>query len=818
MKQIIYIKEIALSFVFLFTICQQNFSQSVSLTTDRGRVTIASITDPFNANGPKLKVLRTDANTPLRAGTSWVWSKGTENPESYYASLANYGLNAVRVILFDTWEYETYPPSGSFTPTDWNDPAYRTAQLARMERAVNWASAHGLYAILNSHNHVGMYAENYTSALWTYVAPYFANRTHVLYELANEPMSGIGNNGNMEMAAAGTAGALTSPKLKALARTYNVARPFAPNTMFLILSPTGVSDYGIGTGLGNVADAFKTLANQSATGKFDANLTGVAFHLYHDDGGASSGYNAGNIRNLLSRYAGWASENNFAPGVSSASLNISDDFRSQSFSTQYGTDAYVSQTCERLGMGWSMWNMEGQKLLDHNWPVYWADAVAKGWSWAKDVIIESVTARGENLPNEGVTKLYDNNLTTKWLDVSPTSWIQFAFPTSQKWNTYKITSGNLAANKTNDPKNWTMLASNDNINWTTLDTQTDQSFAVRSTAYSYSFTNEVAYKYYKLDITVNNGGTSVELGELQYSYLDKLAPSVPAGLKFSSSNVLTWTASTDNVGVAGYEIFNNGISIGNSLTNSYNLTNPSPNTAYNFKVKANDAQGNWSELSSVLSVTTGNFINLEAENATLNGGGLNTNHPGYSGTGFWDNVGTVGNSVEFTVNSVSGGNTDIKCRYSSGGEVKTMTLYVNGIKIRTLSFPPTANWDSWGDKTDIVTLNAGSNKIKYQYDSGNTGYINVDYIQVTDNTSGIAPQKNDDLKIFPNPATKQITIENAPMNSDISIFSIDGRLVHQQKLSNTNAVKIDVSKFEKGAYLIAVQSQKDKTMKEIIVQ
>jgi hypothetical protein len=148
-----------------------------------------------------------------------------------------------------------------------------------------------------------------------------------------------------------------------------------------------------------------------------------------------------------------------------------------------------------------------------------------------------------------------------------------------------------------------------------------------------------------------------------------------------------------------------------------------------------------------------------------------------------------------------------------------MTLYVNGIKIKTLSFPSTANWDTWGDKTDIVTLNAGSNKIKYQYDTGNSGYINVDYIQVKPNTTGIsAIETGENVKIYPNPASTQITVENAPINSDISIFSIDGRLVHQQKLSNTNAVKIDVSKFEKGAYLIAVRSQKDKTVKEIIVQ
>ena len=46
---------------------------SASLPTDRGRIAIASIPDPYG--GPNLKVLRTDANSPLRAGTAWIWEK-----------------------------------------------------------------------------------------------------------------------------------------------------------------------------------------------------------------------------------------------------------------------------------------------------------------------------------------------------------------------------------------------------------------------------------------------------------------------------------------------------------------------------------------------------------------------------------------------------------------------------------------------------------------------------------------------------------------------------------------------------------------------
>ena len=396
-------------FVLIFLHNGKLFSQSAPLSTDRARVNIVSIPDPFG--GTNLKVLQTDKNTPLRAGTSWVWSKGIENLEPYYATMAKYGLNSVRIILFDTWKKDHYLPSAVFTPTDWNDPVFRTAQLARIDRAVNWASANGMYAIINSHNDVGKYDEAYSNALWSYVAPYFANRTHVIYELSNEPMAGIGPNGNMDMAG----GVITSPRLKELARTYNIARDAAPNTMLMILSPTGISDWGYGTGMGNVVDAFAILANRGATGHFDSSKTAVSFHLYHDDGGATAGYNAGNIRNLLSRYAAWPSENNFAADVSSASLNITDDYRSQSYVTKFGTDAYVSQTCERLGMGWCMWNMEGD-LLTHNWPIYWADALSKGWTWTKDADYTQSTSDVkdmENLkiyPNPTSNKLYISNI------------------------------------------------------------------------------------------------------------------------------------------------------------------------------------------------------------------------------------------------------------------------------------------------------------------------------------------------------------------------------------------------------------------------
>ncbi|WP_431167890.1 fibronectin type III domain-containing protein, partial [Tenacibaculum halocynthiae] len=68
---------------------------------------------------------------------------------------------------------------------------------------------------------------------------------------------------------------------------------------------------------------------------------------------------------------------------------------------------------------------------------------------------------------------------------------------------------------------------------------------------------------------------------------------------------LNWTASTDNVGVTGYDVFRGSTKIGSTTTaTSYNVTGLAANTAYSFTVKAKDAAGNVSSSSNTASVTT----------------------------------------------------------------------------------------------------------------------------------------------------------------------------------------------------------------------
>ena len=89
---------------------------------------------------------------------------------------------------------------------------------------------------------------------------------------------------------------------------------------------------------------------------------------------------------------------------------------------------------------------------------------------------------------------------------------------------------------------------------------------------------------------------------------DTQAPTAPTNLKataVSSSQInLTWTASTDNVGVTGYKIFRGGIQTGTSTANSYTDTGLSASTTYTYTVSAFDAAGNSSAQSAPASATT----------------------------------------------------------------------------------------------------------------------------------------------------------------------------------------------------------------------
>ncbi len=138
---------------------------------------------------------------------------------------------------------------------------------------------------------------------------------------------------------------------------------------------------------------------------------------------------------------------------------------------------------------------------------------------------------------------------------------------------------------------------------------------------------------------------------------DTQAPSVPTNLNataVSGSQIdLTWTASTDDVGVTGYTIFRDGAPIvPNVTTTTFQDTGLNSSTPYTYTVLAFDAAGNNSAQSAEDSATTlANLANL-ADSTTYfaDSGNFTVGNPV---SGLWDTItttpGTVSTSGSFWV-------------------------------------------------------------------------------------------------------------------------------------------------------------------------
>ena len=109
----------------------------------------------------------------------------------------------------------------------------------------------------------------------------------------------------------------------------------------------------------------------------------------------------------------------------------------------------------------------------------------------------------------------------------------------------------------------------------------------------------------------NNSQKLYQLGTVIMTYegiADTESPSIPTGLSVldlgANSFNLNWGASTDNIGVAKYEVFKDGTSIGTTTETNMIVSTLSCSATYSMTVKAMDVSSNWSESSAALDVTT----------------------------------------------------------------------------------------------------------------------------------------------------------------------------------------------------------------------
>lgn len=234
-----------------------------------------------------------------------------------------------------------------------------------------------------------------------------------------------------------------------------------------------------------------------------------------------------------------------------------------------------------------------------------------------------------------------------------------------RYQSYFDAGNNLVVNLTGTPLwPWPM---EDRIQ-SELGTHLSRWLSINPEMQNFSVTNTMHGIFNSLPAAINPLGTSSS---------DTQAPTTPAGLTavaVSSSQInLTWSASTDNVGVAGYRVYRNGSLITTTSSTSYSNTGLSPSTTYSYTVAAYDAAGNASAQSAPASATTQPAadavpptvsITSPASGAVVSGTITVT-------AAASDNVGVVG--VQFKVDGENLGGEDLSAPYSVSLDTTTLT-------------------------------------------------------------------------------------------------------------------------------------------------
>jgi len=155
---------------------------------------------------------------------------------------------------------------------------------------------------------------------------------------------------------------------------------------------------------------------------------------------------------------------------------------------------------------------------------------------------------------------------------------------------------------------WT--ASTDNVGVTGYRIYRDGAVIGTTAGTSFSDTGLAEYTTYVYRVAACDAGgnESTPSSPLTATTVDATAPSVPSNLQGTGASAsqidLTWTASTDNVGVAGYRVYRDGSLVASPAGTTYSDTGLAAGTTYGYRVAAYDAAGNTSAQCAVVSATT----------------------------------------------------------------------------------------------------------------------------------------------------------------------------------------------------------------------
>lgn len=339
-----------------------------------------------------------------------------------------------------------------------------------------------------------------------------------------------------------------------------------------------------------------------------------------------------------------------------------------------------------------------------------------------------------------------------------------------------------------------------------------------------------------------------------------------SGITQTEANI-SWNASTDNVGVTGYDISVDGSFVGSTSSTSYGLSSLTAGTSYSVSVVAKDAAGN-SSSASTTSFSTQNSGGTGSE--TLIGSSFESGLDGwldggsdcfrYSGPNSYegnfsmrlrDNSGvasamTTAASYDvssysqisidfyFYANSMENGE-DFFVRYNDGSGWITVASYARGTDFNNGTFYnatvnlSSANYNFPTNAQFRIQCDASANGDQVYIDqvviTASNGTRNVGNQLTALNSFRSSDQANasgievDGISIYPNPTTSlaQIMMEiDEPAVITMNVFNIEGRIVKSVRVHAEEGIlrhQLDVNELSNGLYFVKVLTGSDQEIK-----
>jgi endonuclease I/chitodextrinase len=348
------------------------------------------------------------------------------------------------------------------------------------------------------------------------------------------------------------------------------------------------------------------------------------------------------------------------------------------------------------------------------------------------------------------------------------------------------------------------------------------------------------YSFYIIakDAAVNSSPASnTANGTTTIAIPDTEIPTAPTNLAVtgsSSSTVsLSWTASTDNIGVASYDVYVNS-AFKSTVSGTTALINGlTPSTTYSFYVLAKDAAGNPSPQSNSVNGTTIVISTLCASESFEN---IPTSASSYATQTWTGDIGinwtatdartdekvnttraiTIRNGSLSASTAADGiGNLTVTTQLRFTGTSGTFNLRVNGNIVGTIPYSTTGI----STTTTVSGINISGDVIISITDNSTTSnrvaFDDLSWTCFSD--LGIENLSQKDFKIYPNPSNGNFNVIFDDSNGlhSVEIISLLGQKVFEN--NNVQSSSISVTNLQKGTYLIKVTKDSKSVVKKIVV-